>query len=110
MDITESIKSIPVGNGALDIIRRRALPALGAVILAYALWDVYTYSIPQSPEESRPAIQYLFPRFYMWLFGAFAVALAWGTLKAIRAPIWRLAAAVALPRPAARSSHLCASV
>ncbi len=93
MDITESIKSIPVSNGALDVIRRRALPALGAVILAYALWDVYTYSIPQSPEESRPAIQYLFPRFYMWLFGAFAVALAWGTLKAIKAPIWRLAAA-----------------
>ena len=95
MDITESIKSISVGNGALDIVRRRALPVLGAVVLAYALWDIYVYSTPQSPEESRPAIQYLFPRFYMWLFGAFAVALVWGTMKAIRAPIWRLAAAAA---------------
>ena len=29
----------------------------------------------------------------MWLFGAFVVALVWGTLKAIRAPLWRLCAA-----------------
>ena len=75
-----------VGNGALDAIRRRAIPILGAVVLAVVLWDLANH-------REGPTIQVFFPRLYMWLFGAFAVALVWGTLKAIRAPIWRLAVA-----------------
>ena len=73
-----------VGNGALDAIRRRAIPILGAVVLAVVLWDLANH-------REGPTIQVFFPRLYMWLFGAFAAALVWGTLKAIRAPIWRLA-------------------
>jgi glycine betaine/proline transport system permease protein len=75
-----------VGNGALDAIRRRAIPILGAVVLAVVLWDLANH-------REGPTIQVFFPRLYMWLFGAFAAALVWGTLKAIRAPIWRLAVA-----------------
>ena len=75
-----------VGNGALDAIRRRAIPILGAVVLAVVLWDLANH-------REGHTIQVFFPRLYMWLFGAFAAALVWGTLKAIRAPIWRLAVA-----------------
>jgi glycine betaine/proline transport system permease protein len=86
MDITPSIKAIPVGNGILEALRRRAIPVVGAIVLAVMLWDLANH-------REGPTIQVFFPRLYMWLFGAFAVALVWGTLKAIRAPIWRLAVA-----------------
>ena len=89
MDIPQPIRAIPVGNGTLDMIRRRAIPALGAVVLAVMLWDLANH-------RDGPTIQIFFPRLYMWFFGAFAVAVVWGTLKAIRTPIWRLAAAVVL--------------
>ena len=86
MDITPSIKAIPVGNGILEALRRRAIPVVGAIVLAVMLWDLANH-------REGPTIQVFFPRLYMWLFGAFAAALVWGTLKAIRAPIWRLAVA-----------------
>ena len=86
MDIPQSIKAIPVGNGILEALRRRAIPVVGAIVLAVMLWDLANH-------REGPTIQVFFPRLYMWLFGAFAVALVWGTLKAIRAPIWRLAVA-----------------
>ncbi len=86
MDIPQSIKAIPLSNGVLGAIRRRAIPILGAVVLAVVLWDLANH-------REGPTIQVFFPRLYMWLFGAFAVTLVWGTLKAIRAPIWRLAVA-----------------
>ena len=86
MDITPSIKAIPVGNGILEALRRRAIPVVGAIVLAVMLWDLANH-------REGPTIQVFFPRLYMWLFGAFAVALVWGTLKAIRTPIWRLAVA-----------------
>ena len=84
MDIPQSIRAIPVSGSALEIVRRRVVPVLGAVILAVMLWDLFNH------REGR-VLEVFFPRLYMWLFGAFAVVLVWGTLKAIRAPMWRVA-------------------
>ena len=75
----------------MDIIRRPALSALGAVVLAVMLWDLYSHRAT----AENPAILVFFPRLYMWLFGAFAAALVWGVLKAIQAPVWRAAAGAA---------------
>ena len=89
MDIPQSIKAIPLSNGVLGAIRRRAIPILGAVVLAVVLWDLANH------REGR-ALEVFFPRLYMWIFGAFAVALVWSTLKAIRVPMWRLGVAALL--------------
>ena len=92
MDIPQSIRALPVGDGTLDTLRRRAIPVLGAVVLAVMLWDLYNHRAT----EDDPAITVFFPRLYMWLFGGFAVALVWGTLKAIHTPVWRAAAGAGL--------------
>ena len=89
MDIPQSIRAIPVGGSAMETVRRRALPVLGAVALAVMLWDLFNH-------REGPTIQVFYPRLYMWLFGAFALALVWGTLKSIRRPVWRLGVAALL--------------
>ena len=86
MDIPQSMRTLPVGDGTMELVRKRVVPVLGAVILAIMLWDLFNH------REGR-VLEVFFPRLYMWLFGAFAVALVWGTLKAIRAPMWRVAVA-----------------
>ena len=92
MDLPQSIRAIPLEGSALEIVRRRVVPVLGAVILAVMLWDLYNHRA----SEDSPAITVFFPRLYMWLFGGFAAALVWGTLKAIHAPVWRAVAGITL--------------
>lgn len=92
MDIPQSIRAIPVGGSAMETVRRRAIPILAAVALAVMLWDLYNHRAT----ENAPAITVFFPRLYMWLFGAFAVALVWGTLKAIQTPALRAVAGIGL--------------
>ena len=91
MDIPQSLRAIPVGGSAMETVRRRAIPVLGAVVLAVMIWDLYNH-------RDGPTIQVFYPRLYMWLFGAFAATLVWGTLKSLRAPIWRLVACSRTPR------------
>ena len=97
MDIPQSIRAIPVSGSALEIVRRRVVPVLGAVILAVMLWDLFNHRAT----EEDPAITVFFPRLYMWLFGGFAVVLAWGTLKAIQTTVWRAAVGIGLLAAAA---------
>ena len=54
MDIPQSIKAIPLSNGVLGAIRRRAIPILGAVVLAVVLWDWPTIGKDARLRSSSP--------------------------------------------------------
>ena len=89
MDIPRSMDAVRIVGGT-ENLRKWGVRVAVVLLAAFIVWDLTVQYM------EGPTMKFFFPRLYLWLFWGLVGFLAWSTLRAIKVPLWRLAAVTVL--------------